>query len=127
MAVTPEKDLLDEEFLARQRDRLRDDRQTRQMVVAALEAEIRNHLSRGEAGELPIEGYGTSETASIELDRARDQHAHAVARLADIDAAVARLRSGEYGRCERCGGPIGRERLEALPTATRCVKCQASP
>ncbi len=127
MAVTPEEALLDEEFLAHQRDRLRDERQTRRMVVAALEAEIRNHLSRGEAGELPIEGYGTSETASIELDRARDQHAHAVARLAEIDAAAARLRSGQYGRCERCGGSIGRERLEALPTAARCVKCQASP
>lgn len=127
MAVTPEKGLLDEEFLAHQRDRLRDERQTRQMVVAALESEIRNHLSRGEAGELPIEGYGTSETASIELDRARDQHAHAVARLAEIDVAAARLRSGQYGRCELCGGSIGRERLEALPTAARCVKCQASP
>ncbi len=127
MAVTPEEGLLDEEFLARQRDRLRDERQTRQTVVAALEAEITNHLSRGEAGELPIEGYGTSETASIELDRARDQHAHAVARLAEIDAAAARLRSGQYGRCERCGLAIGRERLEALPTAARCVKCQASP
>ncbi|HKW60499.1 MAG TPA: TraR/DksA C4-type zinc finger protein [Candidatus Dormibacteraeota bacterium] len=29
------------------------------------------------------------------------------------------------GRCQDCGGPIGEERLAALPTATRCVRCQA--
>ncbi len=30
------------------------------------------------------------------------------------------------GRCNDCGGPIGAERLEALPSATRCVACQAT-
>lgn len=29
------------------------------------------------------------------------------------------------GRCVDCGQAIGDERLAALPTATRCVKCQA--
>jgi len=32
---------------------------------------------------------------------------------------------GTYGTCEDCGGPIGAERLAALPSATRCVQCQA--
>ncbi len=32
---------------------------------------------------------------------------------------------GDYGRCERCGREIGAERLEALPSATRCIVCQA--
>lgn len=30
------------------------------------------------------------------------------------------------GRCQDCGLPIGAERLEALPSATRCVNCQAA-
>jgi phage/conjugal plasmid C-4 type zinc finger TraR family protein len=30
------------------------------------------------------------------------------------------------GRCRDCGRPIGDERLAALPSATRCVSCQAS-
>ena len=28
-----------------------------------------------------------------------------------------------YGTCERCGGPIGAERLEARPTARTCIAC----
>ncbi|KQT94684.1 hypothetical protein ASG49_07600 [Marmoricola sp. Leaf446] len=41
--------------------------------------------------------------------------------LAEVDAAVARLDAGAYGRCEVCGGPIAPARLEARPTARRCV------
>ena len=33
---------------------------------------------------------------------------------------------GTYGSCEVCGGPIGQDRLAALPEATRCVACQAA-
>ena len=33
---------------------------------------------------------------------------------------------GSYGMCESCGGPIGEERLAAVPEATRCISCQAS-
>lgn len=32
---------------------------------------------------------------------------------------------GAYGTCESCGGPIGQDRLAAVPDATRCVRCQA--
>ena len=32
---------------------------------------------------------------------------------------------GTDGTCENCEGPIGEERLAALPAATRCVECQA--
>jgi DnaK suppressor protein len=33
---------------------------------------------------------------------------------------------GLYGSCEVCGGPIGEERLAAVPEATRCMSCQAN-
>lgn len=124
MAVDDPASLSDRDFLAHQWIRLRDERQRRASVAAALEAEIAD-LSRGEAAGLPIEAYGTSETATVELDRARDQHASAVARLVEIDAAFDRLRNGHYGRCDRCSRSIERERLEAVPTATRCITCQA--
>ena len=32
--------------------------------------------------------------------------------------------AGTYGRCETCGGPIGDDRLAAVPDATRCISCQ---
>ena len=42
--------------------------------------------------------------------------------LGEIEAAIARLADGTYGQCERCGRPIPAGRLEARPTATRCVE-----
>ena len=42
-------------------------------------------------------------------------------RLADVDAAVARLDAGTYGRCEVCGEAIPAGRLEIRPAARRCV------
>lgn len=44
--------------------------------------------------------------------------------LESVDAALRRLNAGTYGHCEACGNPIDRARLDALPYATRCVKCQ---
>ncbi len=46
--------------------------------------------------------------------------------LAEIDAAVTRLDAGTYGRCERCGGAIGVDRLEARPTARTCIRCASA-
>ena len=43
--------------------------------------------------------------------------------LAEVDDAIARLDAGTYGVCERCGSPIGAERLEALPAARTCIRC----
>jgi len=50
------------------------------------------------------------------LQRDRDAAARAAERRA----------TGDYGKCEQCGRDIGAERLEALPTATRCITCQAA-
>ena len=44
-------------------------------------------------------------------------------RLADIDAALARRETGNYGVCEGCGRPIGAERLAARPAARTCIDC----
>lgn len=44
--------------------------------------------------------------------------------LSVVNRAVAKVADGSYGRCDDCGGPIGDARLEALPTAVRCLSCQ---
>jgi DnaK suppressor protein len=43
--------------------------------------------------------------------------------LADIDAALARIREGRYGVCVACGGPMGLQRLRAIPEARYCLGC----
>jgi DnaK suppressor protein len=46
--------------------------------------------------------------------------------ISRIDHALARLDEGVYGTCENCGQPISVERLEVLPYATLCIRCQAA-
>jgi RNA polymerase-binding transcription factor len=43
--------------------------------------------------------------------------------IAQIRSALARIANGTYGSCAVCGKDIGSARLEALPTATRCISC----
>jgi RNA polymerase-binding transcription factor DksA len=45
------------------------------------------------------------------------------AREAAAVEALSRREEGGYGTCESCDRPIGKERLIARPTATRCVSC----
>lgn len=48
-----------------------------------------------------------------------------VSELREIDVALERLSEGTYGRCEMCAEDIGLARLQAQPTAVRCLACQA--
>ncbi len=47
-----------------------------------------------------------------------------VSELAEVDVALARIEEGSYGTCSDCGEPIGWPRLNAQPTAERCIACQ---
>lgn len=51
-------------------------------------------------------------------------HAGAAAALADIETALSRMNTGEYGRCQRCAAAIPIARLEVLPAAPLCMPCQ---
>ena len=42
-----------------------------------------------------------------------------------IRKALKRISEGTYGICAQCGEEIDPKRLEALPTATRCISCAA--
>ena len=45
-------------------------------------------------------------------------------KIRQIQAALKRI-FGTYGICAHCGEDIDPKRLEALPTATRCISCAA--
>jgi DnaK suppressor protein len=44
--------------------------------------------------------------------------------LAEVEAALRRLDDGTYGACEDCAQVIDPARLEARPSARRCLRCQ---
>jgi hypothetical protein len=43
--------------------------------------------------------------------------------LAEIDAALERIEQGSFGTCLACGGPMGLQRMRAIPEARYCVGC----
>lgn len=42
-----------------------------------------------------------------------------------IEAALRKIKQGNYGQCESCQKKIPRERLKFIPHARYCVACQA--
>ena len=45
--------------------------------------------------------------------------------LQKIDAALAKIEAGTYGKCLSCGEDIGLKRLQARPVATLCIDCKS--
>jgi RNA polymerase-binding transcription factor DksA len=113
------------DFLDHQRELLLEER-TRQLHLAErLLADVAELTAERGMTDTDVEdGFG--EGAGMAVDRDRDQalHAHAMAALDDVEAALVRVESGKYGRCVSCGEQIPSARLEAMPAATVCVTCK---
>ncbi|ADP78662.1 TraR/DksA family transcriptional regulator [Pseudofrankia inefficax] len=63
----------------------------------------------------------------FEREQVRATLREATTRLAEIDAALARLAAGRFGSCETCGGPIEPGRLDARPWVRSCIGCASRP
>jgi RNA polymerase-binding protein DksA len=67
---------------------------------------------------------GDTSVAELLSDVAFAEVARDAAEVRDIGAAQARIAAGTYGTCIDCGRPIPKARLEAYPTAKRCIEDQ---
>jgi DnaK suppressor protein len=63
----------------------------------------------------PADGAQEEVAATLELG--------ARVALAGIEAALARMDRGAFGRCTRCDAAIPLERLEILPAVATCTTC----
>lgn len=45
--------------------------------------------------------------------------------LTYLEKALERIKAGTYGLCTECGQPIAKARLEAVPTAQKCIECKS--
>jgi DnaK suppressor protein len=93
----------------------------------------RDALRQALAGDLSLlkelRQQNSGDVIDAALDTAQDEISSQLAEvesreLANIEIALERMRKGEYGRCESCGGSIPLARLQALPYATMCIRCQ---
>jgi DnaK suppressor protein len=65
-----------------------------------------------------------ADAGSFTFERERDLSIENNVRdlMGKIDRALARMGDGTYGICSRCGKPIEKARLKALPYADLCIK-----
>jgi DnaK suppressor protein len=114
------------EFLAAQRQLLLDERANYIRSAEVLKAQADSLALEHEPGDVQFDeegGEGGTSNVDRELDLVLSAQARAAA--AEIDRALAKIESGNYGFCEQCGRPIPDVRLQALPQASLCVACKS--
>jgi DnaK suppressor protein len=97
--------------------------------LRALQARIRDTLLRADAesfGQLAGQVHDAEEEALADLlvDVNLAELTREVQEVREVDAALRRILVGRYGLCVECAERIPRARLEANPTAARCLECQ---
>jgi DnaK suppressor protein len=94
--------------------------------MVSFESEAREFLLQRRHRLRRESGVASPATASHWMDtEALPEPAGEEARreLARIDAARERIEQGRFGTCLACGGPMGLQRMRAIPEARYCVGC----
>ena len=96
--------------------------------LLALRAEFRNRIDTIHAhARNPLEANSSEQAPQLgNLAVVSALEAEATTELAGVDAALARLDAGTYGRCKQCGEPISAGRLAARPASVLCIECKKS-
>lgn len=92
-------------------------------TIADLEREHARTVAASESSNADDEHDPEGSTIAFERQQLAAVLEHSRLRRAELVHALARLDGGTYGSCERCGQPIGADRLEARPNARTCISC----
>ena len=115
MSLTPEQSQQLRERLEQREAELRSE------VRAAREAASENAVDAStEVDDLAAAGEARLRSGIEHAELQRD-----LEELLAIEQAHSRMRAGEYGDCVDCGLEIPYERLQAQPSALRCIPCQS--
>jgi DnaK suppressor protein len=96
-----------------------------QSILEAKRAELLADAHKRE--EIRME-HAADQLDSLQLQQDRELVIHQLdigsSVLRQVEAALARIRSGEFGICLGCDRSIPARRLQVLPWAAYCVSCQ---
>jgi DnaK suppressor protein len=113
-----EKQKMDKRKMKSYRDRLLERREG--LFKQVNEAELSSRERDSEATQDPADMAANAYTKELLISMSANDR-----RLLDlIDEALLRTEAGEYGDCVNCGEPVAEKRLEAVPWARYCLKCQ---
>lgn len=108
--------------MANEQERLEKERRRTEQEIARLRSYLEVELERGSGDEedaSDIAGDIYEREKTLALIRTLED------KLASIEHALHSTAAGRYGICDRCQQPIEPGRLEIMPHATFCVRCQA--
>ncbi len=115
-------------FLSITKDKLKEQQEKVKKQLA--EISTRSKRKGGYSYEAKFPAYGRSEDEnanevadfvdSISLGKSLENS------LINIDLALEKITTNQYGLCEICKKKINRKRLEILPTARHCLSCKNS-
>ena len=105
------------------RSLLTDQRQQAQHQIAALTQSFDEIVEAVESSNNDDEHDPEGTTIAFERAQVSALLAQARADLDAVDEAMNKMTNGDYGVCEACHGPISVERLRAIPSTVRCIRC----
>ena len=91
--------------------------------IASLARQFDDIVAAAEMSNTDDEHDPEGTTIAFERAQVSALHGQAVRDAAALRRTLADVDDDEFGACERCGCPIGVERLVALPATRRCVEC----
>ncbi|HEX8130925.1 MAG TPA: TraR/DksA family transcriptional regulator [Pyrinomonadaceae bacterium] len=109
---------MDKRKLKSYRDRLLERREGlfRQVTEAEMSSRERDLEATQDPADMAANAYTKELLISMSANDRR--------LLALIDEALHRIETGGFGECVNCGEPVQEKRLEAVPWARFCLKCQ---
>ena len=121
----PRKPAFSPEELEQIRVELNAQRETFARELAELEAGTFNQSQSDLSGEVSFDEE-SADAGTFTFERERDLSLGNNLRdlLDKVDSAMRRIKNGTYGSCERCGKPIDKARLRALPYSVLCIDCK---
>lgn len=119
------EELSDGQFFFQQRQLLISQRNSLQGQAEAFQSEADQIAAEMEPGDVQFDDEsGEGGTMSMERERDLAMSAQFLLKVEEVEEALARFETGEYGFCSHCQKPVSRPRLRALPFTTLCIECK---
>jgi RNA polymerase-binding protein DksA len=105
------------------RDRLLEEREELQEQLTTIEDTSFSATQSDLSGDVGLDDESADAgTATFEREKDLSIEQNVRDLLQKVDRALKRIEAGTYGVCDRCGKPIEKARVKALPYVDLCIK-----
>lgn len=117
---------MNSETLTKFRHRLEHEKKRLQLQISKIESSGLGEAMQGSLGELSVYDNHPADIGDELFERSKDiaLRDNENILLAEVKTALNKIHDHSYGFCDKCGQEIASERLEAIPWASQCLKCQ---